>query len=137
MVGGGSAKIQLRSGRVYDAERIDVGLDSTRFINSDTDSLMVLPTRTIKSFRVTHRGGGGLEGLLFGSLGGLSVGFFGVGPEGGMAGIYGMFIGGIGGGVIGGIKGHNYTFLFPADSVSVDPKTPSILDLPVKGEINK
>ena len=116
-VGGRSASILLRSGTVYDAERIEITEDSTRFSNSDDGSVTVIPTRAIHSFRLTQRVGGALEGLLFGSLGGISIGLFAGGREGGMAGIYGAMIAGVGGGIVGALKGHNYTFIVPMDSI--------------------
>ena len=131
-VGGGTAMLHLRSGLAYEAEQIHVTQDSTMFINSENDSLVVLPTGVIKSFRLTHHGGGALEGLLFGGLGGVSIGLLAAENGGGGAAFYGGIIGGIGGAIVGGLKGHNYTFILPADSVGGHSKGLSIVETQVK-----
>jgi hypothetical protein len=117
-VGGKSATILLRSGKVYDAERIDMTEDATRFIDADNDSMTAIPTKEIETFRLTQRGGGALEGFLFGSLGGFSIGLVAGDRGAGMAGIYGGILGGIGGVIVGGLKGHTYTFIVPMDSTA-------------------
>ena len=131
-VGGGSATLSLRSDKEYDARAIDIGRDSTRFIERDTDSIRRLPTRSIRSIRLTHRGGGALEGVMFGGLGGGVAGLlifsgYSRGGDEGMGrglGILSMTVLGAAGGLVAGIiKGHDYTFIFPDDhETMVKPK---------------
>ena len=125
-VGASSATLYMRSGARFDAQRISFGQDSTRFVDSAKDSFVQLPTRDIKSVEFTHRIPGSLEGLLFGGLGGLGVGLIaGIGKQsGGDEGmgrgllILGLgVLGGTGGFLVGAIKGHDYTLIFPGDSV--------------------
>jgi hypothetical protein len=109
------------------------GLDSTRFVDSANDSLVQLLTRDIQSVEFTHRIPGSLEGLLFGGLGGFGVGLIaGIGkPTGGDEGmgrgllILGLgVLGGAGGFLVGAIKGHDYTLIFPVDSMQSQAISP-------------
>jgi hypothetical protein len=92
-----------------------------------------MQTGDIKSVQVTHRIGGALEGLMFGALGGLGVGLVATigshsgGDEGMGRGLLRMLttvLGGAGGFIIGAIKGHDYTFIMPQDSLKVEFPSP-------------
>jgi uncharacterized protein YceK len=121
-VGDGSAVLNLRSGRSYRCRDVQVGMDSTRFVDRTTDSVVVVQTHDLKSVEVTHHAGGALEGLLFGGIGGAGFGLL-AGSGMGQGGDEGMgkgllvlattVVGATGGVIIGVIKGHNYTFIFP------------------------
>ena len=98
-VGGGSAIVTMRSGVSLPCRQAKFGEDSTHFICASNDSLVQVSSRDIKSVRVTNRLGGCLEGLILGGMGGLGVGL-----------------------VVGAIKGHDYTYIFPVDSAQ--PRSP-------------
>jgi hypothetical protein len=131
-VGEGNATVNLRSGASLEGQEFHFGRDSTRFSIRSNDSLVWALNKDIESVGVTHRVGGILEGLLFGGLGGGAVGFIagsGMGSGGdqgmgkGLLALAGIFVGGVGGAVVGAIKGHDYTFIFPKDSLRVDSQT--------------
>jgi hypothetical protein len=134
-VGGGPADLHLRSGLTYDGRQVHVSQDSTRFFNQSNDSLIQLPTRNIESIRVTHHGGGALEGLMFGGLGGCGVGILaGIGlasggDEGmgrGLLALGALTLGASCGLIIGAVKGHDYTFIMPTDTVTAQSDTSGI-----------
>jgi hypothetical protein len=123
-IGDNPALIKLKSGEEFHAREVNVDTDSTRFLTGDPDSAVVIPSSDVGSVKITHHGGGALEGLVFGTFGG---GVFGVTAyvthdEGlGMIGMLLIPLGGIGGAVYGGITGHDYTYIFPTDSLEAKP----------------
>ena len=126
-IGKGSATVLLKSGQEYDGREVDARADSTRFVDSKAGTTLQFPTGEIRSIRVVHRGGGAIEGLLFGGLGAgalglaLTAGMKTGGDEGmgkGLVVLTSFVVGGAGGIVFGVIKGHDYTFVFPDDSVA-------------------
>ena len=134
-IGESAATVYLNSGQEYEAREVHVRTDSTLFVDRNTEDILRLPTRDIRSIQVAHHFGGAAEGLLFGGLGGgtlglaLTAGMSTSGEEGsgrGLAIFTSLVVGGIGGLVYGAIKGHDYTFVFPSDSVVVGARTPDI-----------
>jgi hypothetical protein len=132
-VGDGAATLNLRSGASFDGRDLQFGQGSTRFIDRTNDSLVQVYTKDIKSVTIVHRGGGVLEGLMFGALGGLGVGLLAASPlhSGGDEGmgkgylvLVSIVAGGTGGLVIGAIKGHDYTFILPQDSLKGESQKP-------------
>ncbi len=128
-VGEGNATLNLRSGASYDCREVRFGQDSTRILSRANDSLFFVPTKDVKSVQITHRFGGGLEGLLLGGFGGVGVGLLAGsgmhsgGDEGmgkGLLVLATSFLGATGGMVVGAVKGHEYTFAFPHDSLNHD-----------------
>ena len=126
-IGNNDAIVRLRSGQEYEAREVHVRDDSTRFVDCKLEETVQIPTRSIETIRISHHGGGAMEGLLFGGLGGGALGFgLGVGPgnhgdEGmgkGLLLISGLAVGTVGGLVIGAIEGHVYTFVLPRDTVA-------------------
>ena len=134
-IGDGAATIFLKSGQQYDTREVHVHADSTQFVDRKTEDVLQFSTREIQSIQVTHHGGGALEGLLFGGLGGgvlgltLGIGTGTSGDEGmgkGLLLLTGLAVGSVGGFTYGAITGHDYTFVFPSDSVVVGARTPDI-----------
>ena len=128
-VGEGNATMNLRSGATYDGREVQFGMDSTRFFNRSNDSLVWVLTKDVKSVGANHRFGGALEGLILGGFGGAGVGLLAGsgmhsgGEEGmgkGLLLLATSFLGATGGLAVGVIKGHDYTFLFPHDSLKYD-----------------
>lgn len=131
-IGEGAATVRLKSGQDYAGREVSVEEDSTRFVDRDTEDILRFPTQDIRSIQITHHGGGALEGLLFGGLGGGAVGLalgIGMGTSGdegmgkGLLALTGLAAGTVGGLVFGAIKGHEYTFVFPDDSVTMGEKS--------------
>lgn len=121
------AIVRLRSGQQYEAREVHVRADSTGFVDYSIEEPVQVPTRSIESIRISHHGGGAMEGLLFGGLGGGALGFglgVGLGNHGdegmgkGLLLISGLAVGTVGGLVIGAIEGHVYTFVLPRDTVA-------------------
>ena len=129
-IGEGSATVYLKSGQAYDGREVDVRADSTQFIDRTTEDILRFPTGHIESIQVTHHGGGAIEGLLIGGLGGGALGLAAASGistnEGGRGGaiFINLVAGGVGGLVYGAVKGHDYTFVFPDDSITVETGVP-------------
>lgn len=125
-IGAGSVVVQLKSGQEFAGRDLNVRADSTLFIDRKTEDTLRFSTRDIRSVQVTHHGGGAVEGLFLGGLGGGALGFVlssglnSSGDEGmgkGLAILTGLLGGGAGGLVLGAVYGHDYTFVFPGDSL--------------------
>ncbi len=128
-VGHGAADIILTSGRRYAAHAMCIQTDSTEFIDSGSLDTVRIPTHSIHSIQIVHHGGGALEGLMLGGLGGTAFGLFttiGTGSSGNASMGKGLWViattvvGATGGLVFGAIKGHDYTYICPIDSTSND-----------------
>jgi hypothetical protein len=124
-LGRGSALLTMRSGESVRCYQAEFGPDSSHFLCGLNDSLTRVSTRDIDMVQVTHHLGGALEGLIVGGFGGLGVGLvagtgYGSGGDEGMGRgwmiLSMMVLGGTGGAVVGAIKGHDYTYIFPPDS---------------------
>jgi hypothetical protein len=133
-IGEGAATVSLKSGQEYEGREVRVSTDSTRFVDRNAKDILQFPNQDIRSIRVAHHGGGAVEGLLFGGLGGgalglaLGIGMDTSGDEGmgkGLLLITCMAVGSVGGLTFGAIKGHDYTFVFPNDSIMVGAGTSS------------
>jgi len=132
-IGAYEGTVRLRSGVEYEVRQIHVFADSTGFVDCSNDSTLHMPNRSIESIRICHHGGGAIEGLLFGGLGGtaagltLGIGLSSNGDEGtgkGLLALTGLAIGSAGGLALGGIKGHDYALVFPQDSSGRCNQTP-------------
>lgn len=131
-IGEGDAIMYLKSGQEYEVREMNVMMDSTKCVDKMTKQTVMFPTDEIQSIKMTHHGGGALEGLLFGGLGGSALGLvlgLGMGTGGdegmgrGLLVFTGLATGTVGGFMFGIIKGHEYTFVFPDDSVTVKEKS--------------
>jgi hypothetical protein len=116
----------MKSGEGFEARRVTFGADSTRFLTGDPDTLMAIPTNSVKSIRITHHGGGALEGLIIGSASG-GVFFIAskISPslDASYGGVLLLLAGGLGGATFGAIAGHDYTFVFPEDSLGAKERS--------------
>jgi hypothetical protein len=124
-----NARILLASGEEYNVYDVQVGKDSTRFVESGLGRTFQVPTSEIQSIERTDRFSGTFEGLFFGALGGGAVGlgigsFFHYSGEGGsgyaqaiwMA--LGVVVGAPTGLIVGAIHGHQSTYEFVQDSTA-------------------
>ena len=127
-INGGSATLTANSGVVYHGCEIQISRDSTRFENQDNDSLLCLAMRDLRSIEIVHHGGGAVEGLVFGGLGGLGIGLIaglgkGSGGDEGMGrGLLALgttVLGSVGGLIVGALSGHVITLIMPPDSVGM------------------
>jgi hypothetical protein len=116
-IGSGPAIVHMKSGEGFEARRVTVGADSTRFLSGDHATLVAIPTNTVKSIQVTHHGGGALEGLVFGAFGGGLLFVTMRNSEYGLFGLVMIVVGGLGGVTYGAIAGHDYTYVFPQDTL--------------------
>ncbi len=125
-IGTGSAVLRLKAGETFKVHRMRFDTDSVICYNSATDSLMCFSLAEIKSVRITQHGGGALEGLMVGGLVGTGLGLLqgtkmGSGGEAqmGKAGALftGMVVGGGTGLILGALKGRDYIFLMPMDTL--------------------
>ncbi|MGA9120265.1 MAG: hypothetical protein WB699_12955, partial [Bacteroidota bacterium] len=104
-VEGAAATICLKSDGERKVRDISVKADSTTFVGPSSMDTVRIPTRNIKSIRLTHHVGGALEGLMWGALGGTgfalvtTIGMSGGGDEGmgkGLLALGSMVLGGTG-----------------------------------------
>jgi hypothetical protein len=123
------AIITHRSGNTLRAQNICFHSDSIQFFDAESRSLRQISQSEVGNIRITHHGGGALEGMLWGLAGG-GVICLGTLPDHGTGsgwfGVLALVAGGLGGSIYGGIVGHDYFFVFPSDSVGArDPILPS------------
>lgn len=122
------ATIIFADGRECEAEQIQVGKDSTQFVDVDSGGARRVNTSNILRIERTDRFSGAVEGLFLGALGGGAVGF-GLGSlssdEGEWSGFgkailagLGVFAGGSVGLIIGVVRGHHSGYEFAQDTVA-------------------
>jgi hypothetical protein len=127
-VGNSPATLVLRSGQTFEARQIQFDSDSSRFINQSDDRTMTISSLDLAAVHVLRHTQGAAEGLILGGLGGLSVSYIAtsVALNPGdpdmrwllVAG--GALLGGAGGFTVGAIKGHDYVFTFPLDTLHTE-----------------
>ncbi len=131
-IGTGSAVLRLKAGETFKVHRMHFDTNTVICYSSATDSLMRFSLADIKSVRITHHGGGALEGLMVGGLVGTGLGLLqgtkmGSGGEDQMgktgALFAGMVVGGATGLILGALKGRDYIFLMPIDTVVTEAET--------------
>jgi hypothetical protein len=123
-VAGKTITVLLRDGREMELKNLYVGPDFTTGTRPQGGE-RTFPTSIVKKVELTNRGRGFLEGFgvgagtAFGSAvlaGFASDGAFGASVMVLVAGAPIAFVGGLAGGVIGGIAGHQRAYLFPDSS---------------------
>jgi len=126
-----SAKLNTKSGITYYAQGIEVSNDTTRFIDQTDNIPLCIQTQDIVSIQLTHHFPGAIEGVLWGSLGGLATGLvLGIvmapgsdsdsGMGRGLLALGAMVFGGAGGFLFGLASGHSYVYVLPKDSLKVE-----------------
>ncbi len=132
-----SAVLMLRSGVALEAEHLMFGEDTTRFTDPRSDSQLSVCSRDVASVRVTHHGGGAMEGMMLGGLGGAAFGLVagtGMGSGGdarmgkGFLLMGSITLGGFCGAVFGGALGHDYLFIMPPDTAAAIGREPNALN---------
>ena len=128
-IGDHSATIHLKSDQEYLGEIVQVGDDSVRAVDMETEDTLQFSNQDIEFIKVTNHTLGAVKGFLIGAATlGTYVAIVNSNYDSNVEGekplppifiAIGAGIGGVFGLAIGGLIGHHYTYILPEDSVNV------------------